>query len=78
MIEHFGDLDLVNKCLLPIFLRKSCLLSKGLDGHLLLILQVNSQVDSCKVSLPKSFLSLEQFMEVKLIHDIFEFQLPFL
>ena len=78
MVEHLGDLDLVHKCFLAVLLRKSCLLAKGLDGYLLLILEVDPQVDGCKVSLSQPLLRLEQLMEVELVHDIFEFNLPLL
>lgn len=68
MVEHFGYFDLVNEGFFSIFLRKSRFLSKGLDGHLPLVAQTDSQINSGKITLAKALLCLKEIVKVELIH----------
>lgn len=51
VVEHLRYLYLVDQRLLTVLLREGGLLPEGLDGHLLLVLQVDPEVDGCEVAL---------------------------
>lgn len=78
MVEHLGDLYLVDQGLLSVLLREGGLLPEGLYGHLLLVLQIDPEVHGREVPFAEPFFCLEKIVEVELIHNVLELHLPLL
>lgn len=76
MVKELGDFYLVDEGFLTVFLGVSGFFSKCLDCDPFLVLEADSQIDGCEVTLTQSFFCLEQIMKIVLIHEVFTLRLP--
>jgi hypothetical protein len=62
---HYGDL--IDQALFPVTLRIGSLLTESLDGIFLVILNIDCQINGCKVTSSKLFNRMKELMKTSLV-----------